>query len=80
MEALNIRQRLHHYVDSGDEKLLKLMYAISKEYNEDDFEYAFSEIDIQIFEKRRMNRLKEESKTYSWKEAKEMITGKNKMQ
>lgn len=32
MTAANIRQKLHQYIDKGDEKLLKLMYAVVKEY------------------------------------------------
>lgn len=79
MTAENIRQKLHQYIDKGDEKLLKLMYAVAREYNEDDdFEYEFSEEDIKLFEERRTKRLSGESKTYSWKEAKDMITGKKK--
>ena len=51
MEGVNIRQKLHHYVDSGDEKLLKLMYAIAKEYNDED-EFEFTDAEILQFEER----------------------------
>ena len=81
MERSNIRQKLHHYVDEGDEKLLKLMYAVAKEYNdEDDFEYEFSDEDLKVFEQRRAKLANGESKTYSWEEAKGIITGKKKME
>lgn len=77
MEVENIRQKLHRYVDKGDEKLLKLLYAIAKEYTgDDDFEYEFSEEEIKPFEERRTKRLSGESKTYSWKNAKAIITDK----
>jgi hypothetical protein len=67
-------------VDSGNDKLLKLMYAVAKEYtDEDDFEYMFNEQEIQLFEDRRASRLNGESKTHSWPEAKEIITGKKKI-
>lgn len=80
MESAVIRQKLHQYVDRGDEKLLKLMYAVAKEYtDEDDFEYVFSEKEIQLFEDRRARRLSGESKTCSWPEAKDIITGKKKI-
>lgn len=80
MEVANIRQKLHQYVDKGDEKLLKLLYAIAKEYTEDDdFEYEFSEDEIKLFEERRAKRLSGESNTYSWKDAKAIITGKKKL-
>lgn len=79
MEVTNIRQKLHQYVDKGDEKLLKLLYAIAKEYTEDDdFEYEFSEEEIKLFEERRAKRLSGESKTYIWEDAKAIITGKKK--
>ena len=75
----NIRQKLHQYIDQGDEKLLKLMYAVAKEYNEeDDFEYQFTDEEIKELEDRRAKRLSGESKTYGWQEAKDMITGKKK--
>jgi hypothetical protein len=81
MESGNIREKLHQYIDQGDDKLLKLMYAVAKEYNEDDdFEYQFTEEEIKLFEDRSGKRLSGESKTYSWKDAKEIITGKKKMQ
>lgn len=77
MQVLSIRERLHQYVDKSDEKLIKLLYALAKEYNDDDdFEYEFSAEDIQQFDERRKKRLFGESNTYSWQEAKEIITGK----
>lgn len=79
MENAAIRQKLHQYIEKGDEKLLKLMYAVAREYNEeDDFEYVFSEHEIKLFEERRAKRLSGESKSYSWPEAKEIIIGKKK--
>ena len=80
MQDTKIRQRLHQYVDKGDEKLLKLMYAIAKEYNdEDDFEYEFSDAELRDFEQRKAKRVSGESKTYSWEDAKDIITGNKKM-
>ena len=81
MEAASMRQKLHQYIDLGDEKLLKIMYVVAKEYNDeydDSNEYAFSNADMQLFEDRRKKRLSGESKTYSWEDAKNIITGKNK--
>lgn len=81
MQASNIRQKLHQYVDKGDEKLLKLMYAVAKEYSDDDdFEYEFSDEELAMFEERRQKRLSGESKTYSRMEAIDIVTGKKKMQ
>jgi hypothetical protein len=81
MEVANIRKKLQQYIDKGDEKLLKLMYAVAKEYSEDDdFEYDFTDEEIRIFEERRAKRLSGESKTYSWKDAKDIVLGKKKME
>lgn len=80
MGTTEIRDRLHQYIDDGDDKLLKLMYAIAKEYNDDDDnEYTMSPEEIAEMDRRRNNRLNGSSKTYSWDTAKEMITGKKKM-
>ena len=81
MEPANMRQKLHQYIDKGDDKLLKLMYAVAKEYNEDDdFEYQFTDDEIKLFDARSAKRLNGESKTYSWKDAKDIITGQKKME
>ncbi|HVW62955.1 MAG TPA: hypothetical protein VHC48_23045 [Puia sp.] len=81
MEPASLRQKLHQYVDNGDEKLLKLMYAVAREYNEeDDFEYQFTEEEIKLFEERSAKRQNGESKTYDWKDAKEIILGKKKIE
>jgi hypothetical protein len=79
METGSLRQKLHQYIDQGDDKLLKLMYAVAKEYNEDDdFEYHFTDEEVKLFEERTAKRLNGESQIYSWKEAKEIITSKGK--
>lgn len=81
MEATDIREKLHNYVNNSDEKLLKLLYALAKEYNdEDSFEYEFSQEDIEDFEQRKAKRISGESKTYSWKEAREIISGKKNIE
>jgi hypothetical protein len=80
MQTTEIREKLHQYVDTGEEKLLKLMLALAKEYNEeDDLEYEFTAEDIKEFDKRRENRLSGESAVYSWQEAKDIITGKKSL-
>ncbi len=76
MTTSNIRVKLHDYIDKGDEKLLKLMYAVAKEYNSGD-EFSFSDEDMAVFEERRKKRIAGESSVYSWEVAKEIITGKS---
>jgi hypothetical protein len=56
------------------------MYALAREYNDDDnADLELHEDDINEFENRRAKRLNGESKVYDWKEAKQIITGKRKM-
>ncbi|MFT4093276.1 MAG: hypothetical protein QM640_06520 [Niabella sp.] len=79
METSVIRQKLHQFIDTGDQKLLKLMYALASEYwqnAEGDVSSEFSENDIARYETRRTNRLNGLSKTYDWDKAKRKITGK----
>lgn len=75
MTTSGIKEILHQYIDESDDRLLKLLYAVAKEYNEDD-EYIFTEEDIKEFDNRRQKRLNSESQTFSWNEARNMITKK----
>jgi len=75
MQTTAIQQELHSYIDNGDEKLLKLMLALAKDYTgDDDFEYDFTAEDIEVLDRNREKRLNGESKTYTWEEAKNIIT------
>ena len=77
MQTNTLREKLHQYVDSGDDKLVKLLYILAKEYSEDDDaegDFFFTASDIQIFDERREKRIARESKTYNWEEAKTFIT------
>jgi len=77
MEATGIRKELQEYIDNGDEKLLRIMYALAKEYNKDDnADLEIHENHINEFENRRIKRINSENKTYDWQEAKQIITDK----
>ena len=77
MQTNTLREKLHQYVDSGDDKLVKLLYTLAKEYNEeeDELDSFFTANDIQLFDERREKRITGDSKTYNWEEAKTFITG-----
>jgi hypothetical protein len=80
MEIDAIKKELHQYIDNGDEKLLRMMLAIAKVYYRDDeLEYDFTDDEIKELDERRRKWLSGESKTYTWEEAKEYITGKKKL-
>ena len=59
----------------GDEKLLRVLYAVASEYSDEE-DFIFTDSDIQEFERRRNNRISGISKTFSWPEAKQIITAK----
>jgi hypothetical protein len=73
---MTVKEKLYNYINSGDEKLVSILYAVAREYMNDDEGYEFSEEELKEFEDRRKKRISGESKTYSWQQAKEIITGK----
>lgn len=75
METNVIKEKLHQFVDNGDDKLLNMLYAVANEYSKEE-EFVFTSADIEAFEKRRNSRLNGESATFSWQEAKKRITAK----
>ncbi len=77
MEDVIIKEKLQEYIDSSDEKLLKLMYAIAKEYTELEDEYELTNEKIQEVDRRRVMQLSGKSKGYSWSDVKKIIV-KNK--
>ena len=75
MESVILKEKLQEYIDMGDDKLLKLMYAVAKEYIEIEDEYELTEEQVAELDARREKRISGESKGYSWDEAKKIITG-----
>jgi len=75
MEVAEIKEQLLHYIDNSNERLLTKMLDLAKEYDEhDDVDYEFTAEDIKELDELRAKRLSGESKTYTWEEAKKMIT------
>lgn len=78
MENLVIKEKLQEYINSGDEKLLNLMYLVAKEYTKAEEEYSLTEEELAELDRRRKKRQSGESKGYSWSDAKKIITGEKK--
>jgi hypothetical protein len=78
MSTAEIKQKLQEYIESGDEKLLKLMYAVAKEYKEDDSDSSLDDEEIRMLEERRAEYLRGKGKSYTWEEAKDIIVNKKK--
>ena len=79
MDNVIIKEKLKEFIDTGDEKLLKLMYAVAKEYTEIEEEYELSKEQIAEVDRRRENRIRGESKGYTWKDARSIITREKKL-
>lgn len=76
MTTIDMRQKLHKYVEECDDFLLLKLYALVKEHHkENGINFDFTEVEIHRFEERSANRLNEESKTYDVKAARDKITG-----
>ena len=50
------------------------MFAVAREYNEEENVYEFTEEEIQEFNLRRKKRISRDSKTYSWEQAKKNVS------
>ncbi len=37
MGAVQIREELYHFIEEADTRLLKMLYAVAKEYNQEDY-------------------------------------------
>lgn len=71
MGAAQIKEELYHFIESGDTKLINMLYAVAKEYSNDDNELS----DIQKEElDRRLEKYESGQMTFSsWDTVKESI-------
>lgn len=40
MGAAQIKEELYHLIDAGDARLIKMLYAVAKEYTSEDYELS----------------------------------------
>jgi hypothetical protein len=73
MSSIAIKEALHEYINNSDDKLLQMIYAMIREYNQQ----PLNDADIAELEARTMRRQKGESKSYDWQTAKDIMTGKS---
>ncbi|MBL7693179.1 MAG: hypothetical protein JNM41_16415 [Flavipsychrobacter sp.] len=93
MNTPEIRTLLHEEIDQSDEKLLKMIYALVKEYNDSESvsdrrkhliekEYndseSVSDRRKHLIEEERAKYLRGDGRSYSWEEVKKMATGKDR--
>ncbi len=75
MNTPEIRTLLHEEIDHSDEKLLKMIYALVKEYNDSE---SVSDRRKHLIEEERARYLRGDGRSYSWEEVKKMATGKDR--
>ena len=77
MTTAEIKTRLHEEIEHGDERLLKMVYTLFKEYQGDEDEDA-AEIRKQLVREEREKYIAGEGKSYSWEEVKKMALNKQR--
>ena len=68
MTVVEIRTKLHQQIETGDEKLLKMIYALVKEYSDENIDDARK----RLIQAERDQYLARAGKSYSWEEVKNM--------
>ncbi|HTL82420.1 MAG TPA: hypothetical protein VL651_11990 [Bacteroidia bacterium] len=77
MSTDEMRKEIRQYLETAEERLLKAVHAMLKEYSDSENKYELSEADIQLLEERRAEYKKGKGKTYSPKEIRKMIHSKH---
>ncbi|WP_233194467.1 addiction module protein [Aquimarina sp. I32.4] len=69
MGAVELRSLISEYVNTADERLLKIVKAVMESYHEDEF--TITEEQYKIIDQRRERHLKGKSKSFTWEEVKQ---------
>ena len=71
MESSELKNNVLHYVETADERLLKLMEALAESYkNLDSRSVSLSERQYEILKERRQRHLAGESNSLTWDQVK----------
>ncbi len=75
MTMTDIKVKLHEEIEHGDSKLLKMIYALVQEYNDNEVtDEEYLEQRKAIVREEREKYLRKEGRSYSWEEVKKIIT------
>jgi len=79
MQATELKNKIHQYIDVTDEKILKAVYTILESHvKSTELDFEFSSEQIKELNKRRKAHLEGKSKSYTFEEIKKQVTAKNK--
>ena len=77
MNTATIRQRLHGYLETADEKKVKAIYTMLEDEINQQHGFVLSEEQIALLDEERAKHVGGTSKSYSWDEAKKVIRNKS---
>jgi len=79
MSSTKIREKLHDYIERGDDRFLKIVYAMAKEYLEGEpSQYELSDEQVKVLNERRQRYLSGEGETFTLKETLERARSQKK--
>ncbi len=78
MTTTNIRKKLHNYIADASDSKVKGMYMLLEEELQINNNFKLSSNQIGFLDRERDDYLSGKLKTYSWKEAKDIIKGNKK--
>ncbi len=73
MNTATIRQRLHQYLETAEEKKIQAIYSMLEAELNAQEAFVLSEAQLAFIEEERTQHLREESTSYSWEEVKNKI-------
>ena len=73
MTSSELRNKVREYVDTADERLLKMIEALAETYQNEVDRPSLSEEQYEILDAQREAHLKGESRSLSWEEVKQNI-------
>lgn len=74
MGAAQLKEELYQFIERGDNKLIKMLYAVAKEYSEEDYE--LTDAHKAILDERLADYEANPTIGSSWKEVKARIKNK----
>lgn len=78
MSTEEMRKEIRQYLETAEDRLLKAIHAMLKEYSKQNSDYELSATEINLLEERRAEYKTGKSKTYTPKEIRKMIHSKHK--
>jgi hypothetical protein len=68
----NIKEKLHEYIEHSDDRLLKMIYALIREYHDDDEYVDIEDARKKLIQAEREKYLAGKGISYNWEEVKDM--------